>query len=231
MTWDEFWGDFSESDYRARVKRMDRAEVLTEHAIARSKLVTAGASTGVGVGAAPFTLGFSLVGSAVGVRRARYNSKKFDILEERLAEEGWDPTRFRKRDFALAAGPTAVAAAVVPGAGHLVSHAIGHVAGHGAATFAAHHASDTISNAIAHPSAFGHAMEQGIHAQSSAVLNGLEGHATNLVPIDAIASNSPGFLGYVAGNAAANAAELKAVETAVEHGTKWTVGRGIREVS
>lgn len=109
---------------------------------------------------------------------------------------------------------------VVPGAEHVTGHLINHAAGHGAANYAAHHTADMASSAVHHPAAFAHAAEQGMKAQVEAVGQGLTGHATQLVPTDAIANGTTGFLGDTAGQAAANAMELKGVEMATRYVTK-----------
>jgi hypothetical protein len=101
MTIAEFFGAFSASEYRARVKRMSREEFIREHAIARSKVCTTVASAVVGSGAASFTLRFLLFGLAIGLRPVSCNSEKLHILEQRLEEEDWEATGLRKRDFAL----------------------------------------------------------------------------------------------------------------------------------
>jgi hypothetical protein len=62
-------------------------------------------------------------------------------------------------------------------------------------------------------------------------MNGMEGHATNLVPIDSIATNTPQFYGEVVGNAAAAAGELQLVEQGVSYSTKYLVKDGIKSVS
>jgi hypothetical protein len=51
----------------------------------------------------------------------------------------------------------------------------------------------------------------GVSLQVHAVGQGLMGHATNLVSIDAVAQNSPQFLGNIAGQSLANAVEMAGV--------------------
>lgn len=80
------------------------------------------------------------------------------------------------------------------------------------------------SSALHHPAAFAHAAEQGVKAQVEAVGQGFMGHATQLVPTDAVANGTTGFLGDTAGQAAASAMELKGVDKAVGYVTGKAVG-------
>ncbi len=56
-------------------------------------------------------------------------------------------------------------------------------------------------------------------AQVEAVEGGLVGHATQLVPTDAVANGTTSFMGNTAGQAAASAMELKGVDKAVGYVT------------
>lgn len=211
MTWREFWGDFDKAEYANSIKHLKEHELRRKHDLIRKKVVAARSATTASGAAIIHTAGFSAIGAGVGYRKQRYNVQKQKIIEDRMRREGWRIPEMRTRDFLMAAGPSAVAGAVVPGAEHFISHA----AGHGAAAFTASHASATFS-AVAHdPSTFFHAMANGASAQLHAVSQWLAGHATQLVPIDSVASNTPSFLGYVAGQGAANSVEMGIVSWAV----------------
>lgn len=133
------------------------------------------------------SVGVASVGVGVGFRKQKYNAQKQNIIEDRMHLEGWRTQEMRKIDFLMTVGPSALAGVVVSGAGHFINHAAGHVA----AAFTASHASATFSAAVHHPATFVHAMSDGASSQIHAVAEGLMGHATWLVPIDPVASNTP----------------------------------------
>lgn len=211
MTWNEFWGGFDKAKYANSIKHLKEHELRREHDVIRKKVVSARAAAVASGAALIHTVGFSAIGAGMSYRKQRYNVQKQNIIEDRMNREGWLIPDMRKRDFLMAVGPSAVTGALVPGAEHFISHA----AGHGASAFTASHASATFS-AVAHdPSTFAHAMADGASAQLHAVSQGLAGHATQLVSIDSVASNTPSFLGYVAGQGAANSVEIGVVNWAV----------------
>ena len=223
MTWDEFWGEFDEDDYAASIKNLQEHELRQQHDLIRKKVVASRAATGAGAAGAFHTFGASLLGAGAGYRRQKYNSQKQNIIEERMYQKGWRVPEMSTGDFLMAVGPTAVASVALPGAEHVAGHFISHAAGHGAAAFTSNHVADTISALGHHPVDFLHAVEGGVSAQTHALSEGLAGHATQLVPIDAVATNTTGFLGDVAGQAAANALEMELINKTVEKSTKWGV--------
>lgn len=68
------------------------------------------------------------------IRRADYNHQKEEIIAALLAEHGLQRPELRKRDEALAVGPTAAASCVGMGqiANHAAHHAVSHAAQHAA---------------------------------------------------------------------------------------------------
>lgn len=211
MTWKEFWGGFDKAEYANSIKHLKEHELRREHDVIRKKVHSARAATTASGAAIIHTVGFSAIGAGVGYRKQRYNVQKQNIIENRMRREGWRIPKMRTRDYLMAVGPSAAAGALVPGAEHFISHA----AGHGAAAFTASHASATFSAVVHYPSTFLRAMADGASAQLHAVSQGLAGHATQLVSIDSVASNTPSFLGYVAGQGAANSVEMGVVNWAV----------------
>lgn len=224
MTVDEFFGEFSERKYANSIARLSEHQLRAEHDKVRKKVVAAQSSVTVSGLSIFHTAGFSLIGAGIGWRKQNYNSKKQNICEARMRREGWALEDMRKRDFMMAVGPSVVASVVLPGAEHVAGHFISHAAGHGAAQFTSQHAGDTLCSAVQHPEQFARAVSAGVESQVHAVGQGLMGHATNLVSIDAVAQNTPQFLGNVAGQGLANAAEMAAVQSA----TKSVTGKGVK---
>jgi len=221
MTWDEFWGEFSKADYASQIEHLSEEDLRREHSIIRQKVISAGSTTTLGVGAAFHTIGASLLGAGVGARRLVYNKHKLNVIETRMNREGWPLDKLRTRDILIGAGPSIAAAVIAPGADHFASHAIGHAAGHGAAQYTTHHAGEAVSHAVHHPEVFTRAVEQGVHDQIHAVGQAIAGNPVPLVPVDAIATNTAWFSGNALGQAAASAAEIKMVESTAKYATKY----------
>ncbi|MCJ1259300.1 hypothetical protein MMC24_007137 [Lignoscripta atroalba] len=215
--------DFDSDAYYDEIQELDENKLRGEHALIQKKCLGAKASVGAGVVAAVHTSGGSFVLSGIGLRRNNYNEKKKAIIEARMHREGWPLVELRKRDILLAVGPTAIAACVAPGVDSLT----GHFAGHAASSFTSHHVADTISYAVHDTSNFVHAAEQGFTAQVSAVTHGLAGTATQLVPVESVASNTTGFFGNMAGQAFASTIEISATKQAASGLARWGLGRGL----
>lgn len=228
MTIDEFFGDFDEDEYACSIQKLDQSQLRREHDLVRKKVVAAKSTIGASGLSLFHTFGFSAIGAGIGWRKHNYNAKKQNICEARMRREGWSVEEMRTRDFLLAVGPSAAASVLLPGAEGAASHLIGHAAGHGAAAWTSQHAADTFLQATQHSGQFVHGMSEGISSQVHAVGQGLLGHATNLVPIDAVAQNTPQSLGYIAGQGFANAAEMEAVKQVTKRGVKEVTERGVR---
>src|SRR5215471_6474826 len=90
--------DFRPDAYRAEISGLGQPELRALHKRIQRKLVGAGAQTGLGAIAAPATGGLSLIGSGIGARRLRVNSKRCDVIEALLKERGWIGHAFGVKD-------------------------------------------------------------------------------------------------------------------------------------
>lgn len=129
--------DFSPHAYRRQISDLDEPQLRELHKQIQRKVVGAGAQIVAGGAGALASGGVSLLLSGVGSRRAKVNSQKVDIIEERLRAEGWQGHDFGFRDVIVGAGPAAVASVLAPGVEHVASAMIGHATTHGIAHAAA----------------------------------------------------------------------------------------------
>jgi hypothetical protein len=133
--------DFEPDAYRAEIADLDEEQLRSLHKRIQRKLVSAGAQTGVGLGAAGSTGGISLFGSAIGGRRLIVNSQRCEIIEARLQEKGWSGHDLKVKDLACGAAPSIITFGLAPGADHAVNAAVTHIT-----TMATHHGADQAAN-------------------------------------------------------------------------------------
>jgi hypothetical protein len=162
-----------------------------------------------------FTMGFSLIASAIGARRLKYNNTKMKALKARVVQEGWGESKLRKRDIVATLGPVMLAGALIPGVDALAGDALGQAVGEGAGEFTADHAGDLANAAVEDPGEVLGGVVDGMQAQVEGVVNALAGGAPNLVPIESMGM-SPDALGGVAGQALATTLEMAAIKLAAE---------------
>ncbi|MCJ1244541.1 Ankyrin repeat domain-containing protein 44 [Trapelia coarctata] len=227
-SWDEFW-DFDDDEYEKRVSTLSREDLQKLHAVVSQKVLGASAGVGAGIGGAFFTAGVSLVGSAIAGRRVNVNDRRKKIIEKRLADEGWDKYKIRKRDMIIPLAAIGVVGMVAPGAdaviGHFASHAATHAATHAsthvASTAAAHHTADAVRVAADHPETFAKAIEHGASNQLAELTNGAVGHIASTAPVNDLASYQANVLGSAAGDVLMKTAEVKASTFAAGQATQY----------
>ncbi|KAI7328889.1 hypothetical protein KC315_g6424 [Hortaea werneckii] len=134
--------EFKASEYQSKVRGMSPAE-LREREICKLRQQYSGAwAAGVGLGAAPLTVGFSLIGSGWAWRKYSIAEQKLAIVQEELRNRGLPLYEERKRDFLIPAAIGIVTLGIgcgssiaIAASSHLPSHdiaaaAVGHMASH-----------------------------------------------------------------------------------------------------
>lgn len=215
-SWDQFC-HLDEADYTKQIATLSRPDLEKLHAIMTQKYLGACAGAGAGVGGAIFTLGVSLIGTAISSRRINVNLRRIKIIEERLEREDWDKYKIRARDVAIPLGAIAVVGMVAPGAdavighfaNHAATHAATHASSHAATVAAAHHTADAARVAADHPEVFAKALEHGASNQLAELTNGAVGHLATNGPVQDLATYQANILGNAAGDALMKTAEIK----------------------
>lgn len=233
-SWDQFW-DFDDDEYTEQISTLSREELEKLHAVVSQKVLGASAGVGAGIGGAFFTAGVSLAGSAISGRRVNVNGRRKKIVEKRLADEGWDKYKLRKRDMAIPIAAIGVIGMVAPGAdaviGHFASHAATHAATHAsthaASTAAAHHTADALRIAADHPETFTKAIEHGASNQLAELTNGAVGHIASTAPVNDLATYQANILGTAAGDVLMKTAEIKGSTFAAGQATQYGLEKAI----
>ncbi|PPJ53804.1 hypothetical protein CBER1_04565 [Cercospora berteroae] len=93
--------EFDGAAYRRRVKHMTPAELRECEIVKYRQTLCASWAMGTGVGAAFFTCGVSLIGTALGARRFKVATKKLEIVNAELASRNIPLYVTRKRDVSM----------------------------------------------------------------------------------------------------------------------------------
>ena len=185
--------------------------------------VSAGASTGAGIGLIPFTMGLSLLGSAYGARRLYIANKKLELIQAELTRREVALHTPTKRDFFIPFGVSMATLGLGAGADAVAAHATSQLATHAIAD----HGSRAVADVLQSPASVCHGVADGVslqlHEIGQVFAGGLD-HAmatTNLASSYIVAGAPyvlPGELvGMAAGMSAASVAETKFA--------KWASGR------
>ncbi|KAI1621993.1 hypothetical protein EDD37DRAFT_611490 [Exophiala viscosa] len=213
--------DFDESEYARRISNENEYPTLKlkTHEVAKCRQhVSAGASIGGGIGAAPFTLGLSLLGSAYGARRLYIAEKKLEIIREELVRRDVSLHKFSKRDFFIPMGVSVATLGFGAGLDVFAAHATSQVATH----VVADHGSRAVSDIVQSPGGFVHSVEAGASLQLHEIAHALTGHATANLDSYYIVAGAPyttavALVGTGIGMSAAQVAE--------KHLADWAAGR------
>jgi len=206
---------FDESEFAHELKRWSLSKLRTQEVVRTRQIISSGATIGGGLGAAPFTFGLSLLGSAYGGRRLYVVKKKLELIQAELADRNIELYEPSGKDFLIGFLPSVAAMGLGVGVDALASHATSTVAAH----VVADHGSRALNEAIQSPGTLAHGVEQGVTLQFHEAAQLFEGglqHASAVANLDSsfvIAGapfvNPAEVVGLAAGIGIANAAEAK----------------------
>ena len=217
---------FDEAAYARQISNEEKYPTysLKENEIVKHRQhVSAGASTGVGIGLIPFTMGLSLLGSAYGARRLYIANKKLELIQAELTRREVALHNPTKRDFFIPFGVSMATLGLGAGADVVAAHATSQIATHAIAD----HGSRAVADVLQSPASMCHGVADGVSLQLHEVGQVFAGGLDHAIAVTNLASSYivagapyvlPGELvGMAAGMSAASVAETKFA--------KWASGK------
>jgi hypothetical protein len=162
----DIFDSFDAAVYRQHILSLQEPEIRQREIQKRRQLYGAGFKIAGGGALAPFTLGVSLVGSALGGRQYSIAEQKLAVIQQIMNENGWELHTETKRDVLIPLASTfvgmAAGGAVDIGIGHVVSAGADMCVQQGVHQVAHHTASETFGAAMTHPVDFVNGIEHGV---------------------------------------------------------------------
>jgi hypothetical protein len=218
--------EFDEGEYARQISnelKYPTHSLKQNEVVKHRQHISACASTGAGIGLAPFTFGLSLLGSAYGARRLYIANKKLEIIQAELTRREVALHTPTKRDFIIPFSISMATLGLGAGADAVAVHATSQLATHAIAD----HGTRAVSDVLQNPVSVCHGVADGVSLQLHEVGQVFAGGLDHAIAVTNLASSYivagapyvlPGELvGMAAGMSAASVAETKFA--------KWASGK------